>query len=72
MPYPNYSRVKLLSDTYHQNGLEVGAIGYIIEVHGNDFYEVEFSNLEGTTIVLLVLSETDIELSDIKNDDALS
>lgn len=72
MSYPNYSEVRLLTDVYQSDGLSKGAIGYIIEVWEEGVYEVEFSNPDGTTIALLALPESDIELSEIKNDDSLS
>ncbi len=72
MSYSNYSEVRLLSDAYQSDGLSKGAIGYIIEVWEEGVYEVEFSNPAGTTIALLALPESEIELSEIKNDDTLS
>ena len=57
---PNYTRVKLATNQYEQEGVALGAIGYIIEVYPDGKYEVEFSNLDGTTTAQLVLSESEL------------
>jgi Domain of unknown function (DUF4926) len=45
-----YTVVQLLSDQYSDRGVSVGAVGTILEVYGNEAYEVEFSRDDGTTI----------------------
>jgi hypothetical protein len=57
---PNYTRVKLATNQYEQEGVALGAIGYIIEVYPDGKYEVEFSDLDGTTTAQLVLSESEL------------
>ncbi len=61
----NYSRVRLLTDDYKSEGVSRGAVGYIIEVFNDGFYEVEFSDPEGTTAALLALRESDLELAEL-------
>jgi hypothetical protein len=60
----NYSRVRLLTDRYQADGVDIGAIGYIIEIYADDFYEVEFSNKDGITIAQIVVHLSEIELDD--------
>jgi hypothetical protein len=55
MSMKNYSRVRLLNDRYRDEGVTAGAIGYVIEVYGDDAYEVEFSAEDGTTIAQFVV-----------------
>ena len=56
-----YAQVKLLTDKY--DDIDVGAIGYIIEIYENDMYEVEFSNPQtGETIAQTVIPSSDIEV----------
>lgn len=67
MIYDNYSRVKLVTDSYIAEGVGMGAIGYVIEVYPGDKYEVEFSNSEGITIALILARGDEIVLCN-KND----
>ena len=61
----NYSPVKLITDKYADDGVGIGAIGYIIEVYPGSKYEVEFSNSEtGETIAMIVADEIDLELNE--------
>jgi hypothetical protein len=62
MSLNNYSRVKLLVDRYSGDGVDAGALGYIIEVYPDGKYEVEFSDGTGKSIAQLVLSESEISL----------
>jgi hypothetical protein len=62
MSFNNYSRVKLLANQYSGEGVDAGALGYIIEVYPDGKYEVEFSDSAGKTIAQLVLSELEIVL----------
>nr|WP_320010909.1 DUF4926 domain-containing protein [uncultured Desulfobulbus sp.] len=58
-----YSRVKLVTDKYEDEGGHRGMIGYIIEVYGEGYYEVEFSDAStGTTLAQLVVSQEDLVL----------
>ncbi|MBH5328672.1 DUF4926 domain-containing protein [Eikenella sp. S3360] len=39
-----------------EHGLRAGSIGTVVEVYGQDAYEVEFANERGETLALLVLN----------------
>jgi hypothetical protein len=64
MPINNYSRVRLLTSRYDQQGVSAGAIGYIIEVYDQEAYEVEFSDENGITIAQLAVPQREVELAD--------
>jgi hypothetical protein len=49
-------------DRYSGDGVDAGALGYIIEVYPDGKYEVEFSDGTGKSIAQLVLSESEISL----------
>lgn len=59
-----YSRVRLITDKYRDQGVYLGQQGYIIEVYGGDAYEVEFSDAQGITIAQVVVSSYDVELDE--------
>lgn len=61
MEFEVYTRVILLSDAYFAQGIYRGAIGYIIEIYGDNEYEVEFSDPTGTTIAQIVVNRNDIK-----------
>lgn len=56
----NYSRVKLLTDRFEDEGLNYGDIGYVIEIYADQWYEVEFSNEQGITIAQIVAQEDEM------------
>lgn len=60
MTIQNYSRVRLLTDFYSQEGVGVGSIGYVIEVYPDEKYEVEFSDGHGISIAQIVLNSDEI------------
>lgn len=60
MPLKNYTRIRLLTDRYKNEGVGFGDIGYIIEVYDNE-YEVEFSNDQGITIAQVVVKYWEVE-----------
>ncbi len=67
MKFSQYCRVKLVTDKYINEGVRIGAIGYIIEVYGKESfeYEIEFSNSgTGETIAQVVVTEEDIEIAE--------
>lgn len=60
-----YSRIRLLTDKYKEEGVSSGDFGYIIEVYGDGNYEVEFSDGNtGITIAQIVASDEDMELAE--------
>jgi cell shape-determining protein MreC len=64
MSLENYSRVVLLTDRHQDQGVKIGAIGYIIEIYDDGNYEVEFSDSDGFTIAQLVLRSDEVELAE--------
>jgi hypothetical protein len=60
MTIKNYSRVGLITDAYSQEGVGLGAVGYVIEVYPGEKYDVEFSDAHGITIAQLVLDADEI------------
>jgi hypothetical protein len=62
-----YSRVKLLTDKFKDEGVVKGNIGYIIEIYDDGNYEVEFSDSgTGVTIAQIVVSPDEIELAELE------
>jgi hypothetical protein len=60
MKLPQFSAVRLTTNRYLDEGVGVGAIGFILDVY-DDGYDVEFSRPEdGSTIALLFLTQADI------------
>lgn len=54
--------IRLLTDRHQSEGVDRGAIGVVVDVWGDGFYEVEFSNpATGETIALSTLPESAIE-----------
>ena len=64
LAFENYSRVLLLTDRFRSEGLDYGAVGYIIEVYADNDYEVEFSDPNGITIAQIVAHKNELELSE--------
>ncbi len=63
MTDPYLAPVRILTDRYRSKGIEPGSLGFVVEVLGDDVYEVEFSNpATGETIALLTLPASDIEV----------
>ncbi|MCY7272253.1 MAG: DUF4926 domain-containing protein [Phormidesmis sp. CAN_BIN44] len=56
-----YALVKLLTDHYQDRGVIAGAIGTILEVYGDEAYEVEFSHDDGTTIAWFAVLQTEVK-----------
>ena len=59
-----FQRVKLNSDKYINEGLEKGAVGYILNIYDSNHYEVEFSDSNGITIMLCSFSIDELELAE--------
>lgn len=56
-----YSSVRLLTDRYEDRGVSAGAIGAILDVYGDEAYEVEFSRSDGTTIAWFAVKQDKVE-----------
>ena len=65
MNIPNYSRVRLLTDEYLSEGVNIGAIGYVIEIYPNNKYDVEFSDINGITIAQIILNANQFEIAEV-------
>lgn len=71
MPLEQYSVIELVTDSYQDRGVSSGAIGIILEVYGDEAYEVEFSCEDGTTIAWFAVKQNEVKLYD-SNINALS
>lgn len=57
-----YKKVKIISNKFEDHGILHGVEGYVIEDHGDGYYDVEFSKKGGETLAILILSLSDFEL----------
>jgi len=56
-----YTRVQLATSRYEKDGAIEGMLGYIIESHPGDMYEIEFSDrTTGATVALIVAHESEL------------
>jgi hypothetical protein len=56
-----YTRVRLLSNKYIQEGARQGMLGYVIEVYKDGNYEVEFSDPDtGLSLAQIVVAPEDV------------
>jgi hypothetical protein len=58
-----YSRVRVTTDRFLDEGVPAGAVGYIIESYDDGNYEVEVSDESGVTIAQFVASDDDLKLA---------
>jgi hypothetical protein len=61
-PLPLLSIVRMKGGRHRARGIEPGATGVVVDVYGDDAYEVEFSDSEGITIALLTLARGEFDL----------
>lgn len=59
MTLDNYTRVRLLTNRYQNEGVYHGTIGYIIEMYEHE-YEIEFSDSQGITIAQVVVQHHEV------------
>jgi hypothetical protein len=64
MKIPFYNRIRYVGREGSHEGFTWGDIGYVIEDYGDDNYEVEFCNHDGTTRVQVVIPGDDLELAE--------
>jgi hypothetical protein len=57
---PCYTRVRLITDRYHADDAPCGSVGYIIEIHDQDTFEVEFSDTYGVTYAQVVVHRDEV------------
>lgn len=62
MPLPQFSAVRLISNRYRDRGVDAGAVGRILDVYGDEAYEIEFAREDGTTIAWFALPQDEVEL----------
>lgn len=55
-----YTIVKLITERYRDRGIELGAIGTILDVYGDEAYEIEFSHNDGTTIAWFAVLQNEV------------
>ncbi len=65
MNFSIYNRVFYIGPLNVAQSISYGDIGYIIEDYGDGNYEVEFSDSNGMTKALAVISERDLELAEM-------
>lgn len=61
-----YSQVILSTSRFQCEGLEPGIIGYVLECYPDGNFEVEFSDENGITIDVVVVTEYEIKLASSK------
>ncbi|MFI9508391.1 DUF4926 domain-containing protein [Nocardia sp. NPDC052566] len=58
----NYDKVRVVTDRFTAEGAAIGSVGYVIEKHSEDAYEVEVSDPStGETIASFVARRTDLQ-----------
>ncbi|MDF5730216.1 MAG: DUF4926 domain-containing protein [Rhizonema sp. PD38] len=60
MSLEQYTVVQLLTNNYQNRGVCAGDIGVILEVYGDEAYEVEFSCEDGTTIAWFAVQQNEV------------
>jgi hypothetical protein len=59
-----YDRVRVTTARFHRDGIDPGALGYVIERYADGALELEFSDPEsGRTLATIVAAEADLELA---------
>lgn len=62
MMLEQYSVIQLITDRYQDRGVSIGTVGTILEVYGDEAYEVEFSGSDGTTIAWFAVQQNEVKL----------
>ena len=55
-----YTIVKLTTARYRDQGIDLGAVGTILDVYGDEAYEIEFSRDDGTTIAWFAVRQNEV------------
>lgn len=55
-----YTIVKLITNRYRDRGIDLGTIGTILDVYGDEAYEIEFSRDDGTTIAWFAVLQNEV------------
>lgn len=72
MVLEEYSVIQLITDRYQDRGVLIGTIGTILEVYGEEAYEVEFSREDGTTIAWFAVGQNEVKLYEEPSLDTIS
>jgi hypothetical protein len=60
-----YSKVKMLTNKYYNDGVLIGYVGYIIEIYDDGNCEVEFSDsTTGITFAQIVVEPSEVKLEE--------
>ncbi|MFC4775741.1 DUF4926 domain-containing protein [Paenibacillus sp. GCM10023252] len=58
-----FDKVKLVSESFNNYGVNIGSIGYILDIFPDGNLDVEFSDSEsGETIAIIILSPVHVEI----------
>ena len=57
-----FQKVRLLTDKFVDEGINIGDIGVILEDYDGENFEVEFSDNNGITIALFSFYKSEVEL----------
>lgn len=55
-----YTIVKLITERYRDQGIDLSALGTILDVYGDEAYEIEFSRDDGTTIAWFAVLQNEV------------
>lgn len=64
MPLKQFTFVRLRTDRYRDRGVEDGAFGVIVDVYGEDAYEIDFVGPDGTSIAWFAVKSDEVEPAD--------
>ncbi len=56
-----YTVIRLTTDRYRDQGVRVGTLGVILEVYGDEAYEVDFSDDEGNVIDWFAIEQSEVQ-----------
>ena len=57
-----FQTIKLATDNYCGFGVPRNSLGVILEIYGNDDYEVEFCNEKGETLLLQSFNRKELDV----------
>jgi hypothetical protein len=59
-----YTVIRLTTDRYQDQGVCLGTLGVILEVYGEEAYEVDFSDEQGNVIGWFAVEQSEVEPTD--------
>ena len=60
--FKQFQTVRLVTNDYLNLGVSKNSLGVILEVYENDYYEVEFCNEKGETLLLQSFNKKELEI----------